>query len=96
MFRQVLALAFLATLPGCSGQPTVDQGELCLVGTDEAAKTCKAGELMYFQPSRWGNEQLPLNIAAVYCDFNHPVMHTDAGVICVFTDKRLHLLDQPQ
>jgi len=35
---------------------------------------------------------LPLSVAAAYCDLNHPVMHNNAGVICVFTEKRLRLV----
>jgi ATP-dependent RNA circularization protein (DNA/RNA ligase family) len=30
----------------------------------------------------------------VFCDFNHQVMTTKGGFICVFTDKRLHLLSK--
>ena len=36
---------------------------------------------------------MPLSVAAAYCDFNHPVMHNNAGVICVFTEKRLRLVN---
>ncbi|MAC99651.1 MAG: hypothetical protein CMK76_07200 [Pseudomonadales bacterium] len=46
-----------------------------------------------FKPSRWGSEQLPLNIAGAYCDFNYQVMYNNSGVICVFTDKRLSLVN---
>lgn len=63
-----------------------------MYSNNDEAKKCKAGELAMFSPQVWGSEQLPLNVAAVYCDFNHEVMYTNAGVICVFTDKRLSLL----
>ncbi len=35
------------------------------------------------------SEQAALSVAAAYCDFNHEVMYNRAGVVCVFTDKRL-------
>jgi hypothetical protein len=82
-----LALGLLA---GCGGGVReVPQDTLCVYATDEAAKQCKDGRLAWFKPNSWGNEQLPLLAAASYCDFNHPVTMNGAGVICVFTSKRL-------
>lgn len=49
--------------------------------------------MSWFKPNQWGNEQLPFNVAAAYCDFNYDVMYSSAGVICVFTDKRLSLVN---
>jgi hypothetical protein len=34
-----------------------------------------------------------MNAAGIYCDFNHEIMFNKTGVICVFTDKRLSLLN---
>lgn len=85
-----LALLILISfgLLGC--KEDIEQSQMCVVSTDEeTVKNCKNGKLAYFRPDSWGNEQLPLNMAASYCDFNHQVMHTKAGVICVFTDKRI-------
>ncbi|HBG92758.1 MAG: hypothetical protein A3J81_02655 [Nitrospirae bacterium RIFOXYB2_FULL_43_5] len=82
-------------ITGCNqSNPKIDQRKLCQVSDDAGAKQCKAGELVYFAPKVFGNEQLPLNIAAAYCDFNYQVMHTKGGVLCVFTDKRLSLVGQ--
>jgi hypothetical protein len=83
----VLALA------GCNQQSQIDQSKMCIVSTDSEAKKCTSGEMILFKPSRWGSEQLPLNIAAAYCDFNYQVMYNNSGVICVFTDKRLSLVN---
>ncbi|MGR5064696.1 lipoprotein [Photobacterium sp. DNB22_13_2] len=90
----IITLAVLA-LAGCNQQANVqvDQSKLCAFSTDVEAKACKAGELAWFRPSTWGNEQLPLNVAAAYCDFNYDVMYNNAGVLCVFTDKRLSMLN---
>ena len=78
-----------------SGGPSIriDQSRLCLVSSDEEALKCKPGRLMYFQARRWGNDQLPTNIAAAYCDFNYQVMHTPGSVLCVYTDKRRYLVE---
>ncbi|MBT8769532.1 hypothetical protein [Pseudomonas boanensis] len=92
-----LTLAALLALPltGCLQQGSeVDQAMLCTYTTDAEAKLCKAGQMSWFKAARAGNPQLPLSVAAAYCDFNHPVMYNEAGVICVFTDKRLNLVKQ--
>jgi hypothetical protein len=79
-------------LSACNqGSPTVDQSKMCIYSTDVQAKECKSGELSWFKPAQWGNEQLPLNVAAAYCDFNYPIMSNKSGVICVFTNKRMEL-----
>lgn len=87
-----LALLAGALLAGCGDSSSIKQDELCTYTSDDEAKACKPGQLSYFQPTSWGNEQMPLNAAAAYCDFRHQVVHTNAGVLCIFTDKRLHLL----
>ncbi|MCY1282881.1 hypothetical protein D9M69_235240 [compost metagenome] len=89
-----LVLIGLAALPlaGCLQEESVDQASLCTYSTDAEAKLCKPGQLSWFKAGRAVNQQLPLSVAAAYCDFNHPVMYNEAGVICVFTDKRLNLV----
>ena len=52
--------------------------------------------MSWFQPSSWGNEQLPLMVVAAYCDFNYQVVQNNSGVICVFTTKRMQLLDKAE
>ena len=91
-------LAALGGLAGCHGgglTGRTDQARLCTFGSDQGAKRCKDGELAYFAPQSWGNEQLPLNVIAAYCDTNRPIQFNQAGVVCTFTDKRLWLL-KPQ
>ena len=73
--------------------PKIDQGKLCQVLDADAAKKCEPGRLIHFAPRIFGNEQLPLYFAAAYCDFNYQILHTNGGVLCVFTDKRLSLID---
>ena len=88
----LLALSVFA-LSGCNQTAQIDQSKICIASSDEEVKKCTTGELIIFKPSRWGNEQLPLNIAGAYCDFNYQVMYNNSGLICVFTDKRLSLVN---
>lgn len=69
-----------------------DQSQLCVANDDAEASKCTPGQLIFFRPTRWGNEQLPLTVAALYCDFSHQIVQNNGGVVCVFTDKRLHVL----
>jgi hypothetical protein len=89
----LLTVLSAITLTGCydslAGSSKIDQSNVCIFNTDETAKKCKDGQLSFFQPDRFGNEQLPLIAAATYCDFNHPVMHNNGGVVCVFTAQRM-------
>ena len=93
MKRILLIAISVFVLTGCNQKNNIDQSKICIYSTDKEAKQCKAGELSWFKPSRWGSEQLPLSVAGAYCDFNHEVMYNNSGVICVFTDKRLNLVN---
>lgn len=92
MYKYVFIAAFPALLTGCLEQGAsskIDQSSMCRYSSDEETKQCKEGQLSFFKPDSWGNEQLPLIAASLYCDFNHPVMYTKAGVVCVFTKQRI-------
>ena len=95
MKKITLASAILATtlFTGCNLNSNTEQSKICLFSTDEEAKKCKNGELSYFSPDRWGNEKLPLNVIATYCDTNHQVIMNNSGVICTFTNERIHFLE---
>lgn len=92
MKKAVFATLAALTLVGCGQKVSVDQSTMCIYSNDEEAKQCTAGEMSWYKPGSWGNKQLPMSVAAAYCDFNYEVMYNDAGVICVFTDKRLSLV----
>jgi hypothetical protein len=94
VMRGIVLVVLGGLLTSCGSPSSVNQEKICLFTDDTEAKKCKPGELAFFRPQSWGNDQLPLNGAAVYCDFNHQVMTTKGGFICVFTDKRLHLLSK--
>ena len=90
------------TLPlvGCGPQQgaaqATPQGKLCVFSDNAAAAKCKDGELAYFSPDSWGNEQLPLGVIALYCNTNAQVLFNKSGVVCTFTDKRLWMLKPAQ
>ncbi len=82
-----LIALFFATVSVADGIH-IDQSKMCIFSTDEEAEDCKNGELAWAKIEEGHNPRLPLSIAAAYCDFNFELMYNDAGVICVFTDKR--------
>lgn len=95
---RVIALAggiLLSTsLAGCvQSKSETDQSKMCIFSNDAQAKKCTAGQLAFYSPDSWGNEQLPLNVIAAYCNTNQPVFFNKAGVICTFTDERLFLVN---
>lgn len=99
--RQTLLLCPLLAglvLAGCNdpaGTTPILAEPACEIGSlDQGWGQCKEGQVMAFLPSSWGNEQLPVVAAALYCDFHHPVVHTHGGVSCVFTGARKQ--SQPQ
>jgi hypothetical protein len=65
------------------------QGNVCHVKNgDEAAKNCENSDVILYQPSSFGNEQLPIIISAAFCDYEHPIVYNSSGVSCIFTDTR--------
>ncbi len=93
MKKIALIILTALALTGCNQKVHINQSNMCIYSTDDEAKQCKAGEMSWFKPRHWGNEQLPLNVAGAYCDFNYKVIYNNSGVICVFTDKRLSLVN---
>ncbi|HSC83870.1 MAG TPA: hypothetical protein VLC30_09670 [Pseudomonas sp.] len=92
--RLLLLSAASLSLTACfDSKPEIDQSGLCTYNTDPQAERCKAGQMAWFRPdqNQLISEQMALSVAAAYCDFNHQVMYNRAGVLCVFTDKRLQV-----
>ena len=70
-----------------AGTPTPEVGQsLCLV--TNVREHCKEGQLAWFAPERWGNDQLPITFVAAVCDFRHPIVWNNGGVACIYTDVR--------
>lgn len=80
-----LSFAHALSLGGGSSNPD----SICLVqNAQQAAKQCKNGQLMIFQPPTFGNEQFPVLITGLFCDFQSSISLTVGGVSCVFSDAR--------
>ncbi|PAU76635.1 hypothetical protein [Halomonas salipaludis] len=95
-----ISIFFMAPLllTGClpeDGNPDVDQSEICIASSDEQALECPEGELFLARFVDMDNAisaYRTLNTAALYCDTNHAIFKTDAGVLCVLTHQRFDLL----
>ncbi len=78
-------------LAGCSGYASrTEQSKVCVFSNVAQAAKCKNGELAFFSPDSWGNDQLPLLVVRLFCNTNHQIVYNDSGVICQFTNKRYH------
>ena len=65
-----------------------DKSELCVIkNVDDDVSQCEDGQLLVFLPNSWGNDQLPIEVAALYCDFDHSVVYKTA-VLFVSLIKR--------
>lgn len=99
--RTVLVLAafgLASLLVGCQGQDThgintnLDQDSLCIVNSmayDKIASQCEPGEKIVFLPPLFGNAQLPIKFAAVYCDLRYTVALTKGAVTCIYLPSTL-------
>jgi hypothetical protein len=66
-----------------------DKPELCVIkNVDDDVSKCEDGQLLVFLPNSWGNDQLPIEVAALYCDFDHSVVYNNGGVVCKLDKKR--------
>ena len=66
-----------------------DKPVLCVIKSeDDDVSQCEDGQLLVFLPNSWGNDQLPIEVAALYCDFDHSVVYNNGGVVCKFDKKR--------
>ena len=60
---------------------------LCVVNKLDASG-CKPGDNIYFKPDYFGNEQLPVEFAAMFCDLSKPVAMTTGGVACTYVGQK--------
>lgn len=99
-----ISLTALSILAGCT-QPQsaaigdvpvgLNQGEYCETNELAAPAHCKQGQHVVFLPSRFGNEQLPVLVAAANCDLRYSVVLTNGGVTCIY-HKVTAALQAPQ
>jgi len=77
----------LATPTLAQETASTPQDKLCIYTDIPEGQRCKDGELSYYKPNRWGNEQVSTKIAALFCDTNHRIFATKAGVLCTHTNR---------
>ena len=66
-----------------------DKPVLCIIkNVDDDVSQCEDGQLLVFLPNSWGNDQLPIEVAALYCDFDHSIVYNNGGVVCKLDKKR--------
>lgn len=92
----VIAIMALAACQEKSAKK-IDQKEVCIFNAQIGVDHCREGQLSFFMPYSWGSEQLPLRIVSQVCDFEHPIVYNNGGVVCVHTKQRLKREDaEPQ
>lgn len=91
MLSQLKLVSILALssglLMGCDPQLSIDQQNICMVdqaGYDSVSANCKEGQKVLFIPDVFGNKQMPIVFAGIYCDMRYQVVHNEGGVACVF------------
>lgn len=92
MIAFVLIAAGLTACNPLEGKTTqtsnFDQSSLCTWTDENELKQCKEGQLGFFAPASFGNDQLPLLVVARYCDLRHQIVQNNGGVVCVITHQR--------
>lgn len=68
---------------------------ICMVDSfqrDDVLESCQPGERVLFMPNSWGNEQLPVRFAALYCDPRYSIALTKGAVSCVFDPANIEFV----
>ncbi len=91
----LILTALTVLIAGCDkmkSDTNIDQSDVCVVSKinkDEIQK-CTSGKLIFISPQTWGSEKVPIELSAFFCDTNHQIIYNNSGVLCVYTDKRMH------
>jgi hypothetical protein len=66
-----------------------DKPVFCVIKHDgNDVSHCEDGQILVFLPDSWGNDQLPIDVAALYCDFDHSIVYNNGGVTCKLDKKK--------
>ncbi|WP_156823446.1 hypothetical protein [Woodsholea maritima] len=80
-------LGLTGILASCS--PKLDQDSLCVISDLAQQDECTPGKYLFYRPERWGNERLDLDVIGLVCDFDKPIYHKNAGVICAYHKRTI-------
>lgn len=88
----LVLLSFCGFLLSCNDshqELQTSQDNICVASSlADIRANCNNGELLYFEPNNWGNEQLPMMITALACNTNKPVYFNKAGVVCTYYERK--------
>lgn len=82
----------------------INQESVCVASSDEQALDCPEGEIFMARlalsevdvENPLVRESRLLNTMALYCDTNHQIHQTQAGVLCVLTHERINVAAQEE
>lgn len=57
---------------------------VCKIDQNFDFSACKTGQRLFFSPTQFGNEQLPIIIISYFCDIHQPVYFNKGGVVCIY------------
>lgn len=60
---------------------------VCTV-TEMDPSGCSVGDLVLYKPRYFGNPQLPVEFAAVFCDPKQPMIWSTGAVSCTYSGKK--------
>jgi len=100
----IVSMTALAEQEGKNSNGRIDQGSVCVASSDEQALDCPEGEMFMARLAISQQDvQNPLilenrllNTMALYCDTNHEIHQTQAGVLCVLTHERINVAAQEE
>lgn len=87
LIRLAFCLSSVVLLTGCASGHRTEQSHVCTFSNAKGAAKCHNGELAFFEPNEWGNDQMPLYAVSDFCNTNHQVIMNKSGVICTFRNR---------
>ena len=86
-FPKILGLFILSSIiGGCSSSKTET---MCSVSDyTKIRDLCLPGDTLFFAPRTFGNEQLPLIVAAGACDMKKNVIWNTGGLVCTMSTPK--------
>ncbi len=74
---------------GACGAQENTKKDACYVEDINNICNCHEGEVMWFKPNGWGNEQIPLQVIFSSCDMSKPVFFNISSVVCTYKPRNL-------
>jgi hypothetical protein len=66
-----------------------DKPVICVLKDEyDDISRCEDGQIIYFHQIGGGTNALPLELAALYCNFDYSIVYNNYGVVCKLDKKR--------